>query len=283
MNLVPMGKLLQKALDEGYAIPSITVWNAASMSAVLRVANRLEAPIILMNGPGEFVLHTPAELAGIARLLTEKPTVPVAFHLDHGNSLEQAISCLDAGYTSVMLDFSKRPFEENVLAMKKIVALAQPLGVSVEGEIGAVGTVDEITSEGRGAASLTDPEEARDYVQRTGVDALAVSIGNAHGNYTSLPQLKFDILEDIFAMTQIPIVLHGGSGTPDEDIRTAISHGIAKINVASEIVRGIRESLMNQWQEDVNLWVPAAVAESMKIMETYVESWILKTGAAGKA
>ena len=283
MNLVPMGELLKKALDGGYAVPSFCVWNAETMSAVLRVATRLEAPVILMNGPGEFPLLPPSHMAGIARMLTAKPFVPVALHLDHGDSPEQVISCLDAGYTSVMLDYSTRPFEENVQALRMVVEMARPLGVTVEGEIGAVGKIDDATGEGQGASSLTDPREADEYVRRTGVDALAVSIGNAHGNYTKLPRLRFDILRDVFDMVQTPIVLHGGSGTPDEDIRTAISLGIAKINVASELVRAVRESLMNQWREGVNLWTPAAEAEAMSAMETVVESWIVKTGAAGRA
>ncbi len=277
-----MGDLLRKALDGGYAVPSFCVWNAETMSAVLRAASRLEAPVILMNGPGEFPLLPPAHMAGIARMLMEKASLPVALHLDHGNSPEQVQSCLDAGYTSVMLDYSTRPFEENVRALRAVVEMSRPLGVTVEGEIGAVGKIGDATGEGGATSTLTVPREAEEYVRRTGVDALAVSIGNAHGHYTKLPRLRFDILREVFDLVQIPLVLHGGSGTPDEDIRTAISNGIAKVNVASELVRAVRESLMNQWREGVNLWAPAAEVEAMRAMETVIETWIVKTGAAGR-
>jgi len=275
--------LLEKALSEGYAVPSFCAWNAETMAAVLRAASNLEAPVILMNGPGEFPLLSPADMSSIARSLYPETSLPVALHLDHGDSLSMVRDCLEAGYTSVMLDFSSKTFEENASALRTVVGMAHPLGVTVEGEIGSVGKIDDSSLEGNHSSTLTDPQEAREYVRITGVDTLALSIGNAHGNYTELPQLRFDILEEVFDLVNIPLVLHGGSGTPDDDIKKAISLGIAKINVASELVRAVRESLMGQWKEGRNLWAPAAEVEAMKNMESVATKWIIKTGAAGQA
>ena len=283
MKFVPMLGLLKKALSEGYAVPSFCVWNAESMAAVLRAAVKLEAPVILMNGPGEFPLLPPADMAAIARSLHVETAFPVALHLDHGNSLSLVRDCLDAGYTSVMLDFSTKPFEENAGALRTVVRMAHPLGATVEGEIGSVGKVEDATIEGNHHSTLTDPMEAAEYVRITGVDTLALSIGNAHGNYTTLPRLRFDILKKVYDRVNIPLVLHGGSGTPDEDIKKAISLGIAKINVASELVRAVRESLMDQWNTGRNFWAPAAEVEAMKDMESVVMKWIRRTGAEGRA
>jgi len=283
MKFTPMKKLLEKALLGGYAVPSFCVWNLETMETVLRTAVRMSAPVIIMGGPGEFPLVKPWALAGAAGMLRRKYKIPMALHLDHGDSLEIVRDCLEAGFSSVMLDFSAKSFPENAAALKTVVAMAKPLGVTVEGELGHVGKIDNVTTEGGYGSTLTDPDEAVQYVKETGVDALAVSIGNAHGNYTKLPKLDFERLAKIHQLMEIPLVLHGGSGTPDEDIKKAISLGIAKVNVASELVRAIRESLRTQWSAGQNMWVPAALIEARKEMEKVIEKWIIRVGAAGKA
>jgi ketose-bisphosphate aldolase len=183
----------------------------------------MRAPVVLMNGPGEFPLLSPADLGAVAHALAPRFPVRTALHLDHGNSLAQVRACLDAGYTSVMLDFSARPYAENAAALREVAAMAHPRGVTVEGEIGHVGKVDSITTEGAGDSTLTEVGEAVSYLADTQVDALAISIGNAHGQYTRLPRLDFDRLAAIRAAVGIPLVLHGGSGTPEADPRRAIS------------------------------------------------------------
>lgn len=284
MKFLPASELLRDATANGYAVPSFCVWNAETMDTVLSVSSDCGAPVILMSGPpGEFNLLAPAKMAAIARTVAGGYDVTAALHLDHGDSLPLVEECLAAGYTSVMLDFSTRPFAENVAALRRVVELARPKGVSVEGEIGAVGAIDEITGEGKTASSLTDPEEAKAYVQDTGVDMLAVAIGNAHGNYPTRPHLDFELLALLQEVIDVPLVLHGGSGTPDEDLRKAVSLGIAKINVASELVRVVRERLLERWRANELLWTPQALADSMEAMAPVVERWIRRTGAAGKA
>ncbi|MFH1905701.1 MAG: class II fructose-bisphosphate aldolase [bacterium] len=283
MNFVPMLDLIQKAWDKGYAVPSFCAWNADVMQAVLNVSQRLSAPVIIMNGPGEFFLMAPDIMGSVAQAVAKGYCVKAALHLDHGDSINQVKQCINAKYTSVMLDFSSRPFEENAKALCEVVRLAHPNGITVEGEIGAVGKVDSTTSEGGCSSTLTNPDEASRYVKETGVDVLAISIGNAHGNYTKLPQLDFNRLAAIHKAVDIPLVLHGGSGTPDDDIQRAISMGIAKVNVATDLVNAVRESLIKQWQSGQNQWVPSARIEAMREVEKVVEEWIHRTGAEGKA
>ena len=275
--------LLERAAADRYAVPSFCVWNAESAVTVLRVAAKLRAPVILMNGPGDMPLLTPADLGGMVRELLGRFAVPAALHLDHGNAIRQVEECLRAGYTSVMLDFSTRPYAENVAALRQVVTLAHPHGVTVEGELGHVGRADAVATEGEAASELTQPAEAGSYVKETGVDALAVSIGNAHGQYTKLPSLDFPRLAEIHQAAAVPLVLHGGSGTPERDLRRAIALGIAKVNVATELISAVRGSLLSQWQRGRNLWVPVAEAEAMAAMAPVVEKWVRCTGAAGRA
>jgi ketose-bisphosphate aldolase len=278
-----MLELLQRAAAERYAVPSFCVWNAESAATVLRVAAGLHAPVILMNSPGDMPLLTPADLAGMVRELLGRFAVSAALHLDHGSAIEQVQECIQAGYTSVMLDFSTRPYAENVAALRQVVAMAHPHGVTVEGELGHVGRADTAATEGQPDSELTQPAEAGTYVQQTGVDALAVSIGNAHGQYAKLPSLDFGRLAEIHAAAAVPLVLHGGSGTPQQDLRRAIALGIAKVNVATELIAAVRGSLLSQWQGGRNLWVPVAEAEAMAAMAPVVEKWVRCTGAAGRA
>ncbi|MHB9023775.1 MAG: class II fructose-bisphosphate aldolase [Armatimonadota bacterium] len=283
MHFLPMAELLERATAGGYAVPAFTVWSSETMVTVLTVATQLRAPVILMNGPGEFPLIGPGDMGVVAYALAERFDVPAALHLDHGDALEQVEACLQARYTSVMLDFSARPYDENAGALRRVVELARPYGATVEGEIGHVGKVDTVSVEGLGASTLTDPEEAAAYLADTGVDALAISIGNAHGQYTRLPRLDFDRLAILRQAINVPLVLHGGSGTPEADLQRAISLGIAKVNVATELLTSVRQSLMEQWNAGENLWTPLAQAESMKALAAVVERWIRRTGAAGRA
>ena len=283
MQFIPMSELLRDAAINGYAVPSFCAWNAEVMEIVLRVAQDLRSPVIVMNGPGEFPLLGPALMGAVAHAVARRFTVPAALHLDHGDSLEVVQTCLDAGYTSVMLDYSNRPFAENAQALRQVVALAHPLGVTVEGELGHVGKADTMTVEGAGDSTLTEPGEAASYVEQTGVDALAVSIGNAHGQYTKLPKFDFERLERISAAVRLPLVLHGGSGTPPAAIQRAIALGMAKVNVATELTAALREGLSAELGAARKRWLPQALAEATKLLAPVVEKWIRLAGAAGRA
>jgi len=281
--LVPMRELLDDARARGYAVPSFCIWNAETARAVLVAAEELRAPVILMGAWGELLMLPPADTAAVVRAIGARLSIPFALHLDHGHSLELVEDCLKAGYSSVMLDFSAKPVEENTRALRAVVEMARPYAASVEGELGVVGRVDSVTSEGGTGSTLTQPSAAAEFAAATGVDALAVSVGNAHGIYHELPQLDFERLAQLRDAVPVPLVLHGGSGTPEPDLRRAIALGIAKVNVASELVKAMRESLMAQWNAGENLWIPIAQAKAMEPFTAVVRRWFGLTDAVGKS
>lgn len=283
MKFVPMHELLQPAWKDGYAVPSFCAWNAELIETILQIASDLAAPVILMSGPGEFPLNSPDTLGRISRAIADKYNAPAALHLDHGDSPALVEACLDAGYTSVMLDYSTRPFEENVEGLRGVVAMARRKGATVEGEIGSVGKVDDTTVEGGETSTLTDPAEAARYAELTGIDALAVSIGNAHGIYTKLPVFDFDRLDRIRKAVGVPLVLHGGSGTQPEYIRKAVTMGMAKVNVASELCRAFRDTYAQQHAGGETGWLPTILGATRPAIAKVVERWITLCGAAGKA
>ncbi len=283
MSFVPMGDLVSRAAREGWAVPAFCTWNAESIDAVLSVAERMRAPVIVMQGPGEFPLLPPMAMAEVARAIERLHHATAALHLDHGDSLEMVRQCVEARYTSVMLDFSTRPYDENARALHEVVGMAHPKGITVEGEIGRIGKADAMSAEGGAGSAFTDPAEAASYVAETGVDLLAVSVGNKHGFYRGEPHLEFDLLARLHAAVPVPLVMHGGTGIPEADIRRSIGLGIAKVNVASELVHGVRASLGEQWAQGRNLWTPQAIAAAREVMEPVIAKWIRATGAEGRA
>ena len=271
------------AAADGYAVPAFCIWNAETMIAVLSVAADLRSPVILMSGPGEFPLLPPARHGGSGRAVARRFNVRAAFHLDHGNSLEQ-VEELPGGRLHVgdaRLFLAALRGERG--RARQVVEWARPAGVTVEGEIGHVGKADLSTTEGQGASTLTEVAEAVAYAAETQVDALAISFGNAHGHYPKLPQLDFERLAAIHTAAGIPIVLHGGSGIPEADLRRAISLGIAKVNVATDLVAAQRESLLAQWKSDRNLWTPTALTEAVKNRRPRGRTLDARAGAAGRA
>jgi len=283
MDFLSSSHLIRKAYNEGYAVPSFCVWSSETIDTVLCVASKLQAPVMLMHGPVELGLLSPSKMAATARAIATTYDVPAALHLDHGDSMDWVDKCIEAGYTSLMLDYSTKPFEENIKALRQVVQRTRARDITVEGELGAVGRADDRTEEGTKASALTDPEEAAVYVKETGVDILAVSIGNAHGLYARRPQLDFELLDRLQTAINVPLVLHGGSGTPEEDLRKAIALGIAKINIASDLVYAIRKTLEDTWKTGESSWLPHTLSEAMDATALVVEKWIRLCGAVGKA
>lgn len=236
MQIVPMKVLLDRAVQRHYAVPAFNVCNMENIQAVLETAAQLRLPVIL---EAHYLECAYAGESNIVHMVTEigrEMDVQAAVHLDHGACLEDAVRCIRGGFSSVMYDGSQYPLKENAAVLKEIISLAHIVGVTVEGEIGTVGNTSE-TGELLHSAHLTDPEEAQRLVDETGVDCLAVGIGNAHGFYTERPQLDFARLEEIRKRVGVPLVLHGGTGIPEEQIRQAITMGIAKVNFSSALRR----------------------------------------------
>jgi tagatose 1,6-diphosphate aldolase GatY/KbaY len=278
-------ELIKKAEKGGYAIPAFCAWNAEIIDIVLKTATEVHSPVMVMSGPAEFALLPPASMAATACALVTRYNVQAALHYDHGDSITVLQECLSAGFTSVMLDLSTKPYQDNVNGLKEAVRITKrgAFPATVEGELGAVGKVDDSTKEGTISNELTDPRTAKDYVKQTGVDMLAVSIGNKHGIYTTLPKFDFKRLQEIHEAVPVPLVLHGGSATPEADIKRSIDLGIRKINVASELVVCVRESLKKQWAEGRNPWLPSALAEATAGIPAILKRWMKMVGSEGMA
>ena len=229
--LVTMRSLLERAESNGVAVGAFSVGNMEMVLGAVAAAEETNTPIILQIAEKRLKQSPLRLMAPMMVSAAKAAKVPVAVHLDHGLTLDCVKEALGCGFTSVMLDASLLPFEENVALTKKVVALAENYGATVEAELGLVGGSEGDDFEHK--IQCTDPEAARVFAEETGVDALAVAIGNAHGNYPVSPTLRFDVLEEIGKLVRIPLVLHGGTGISDEQFRTAIALGIRKINIAT--------------------------------------------------
>ncbi len=234
MSLTRMDTLLMEARRKGQAIGAFECWNSDNIHAIAIAAAETGSPVILQASPAEYgLMGGPDVLRRIVEAYVEKYGITAALHLDHGSTLEHVRECLAAGFTSVMLDASTLPYAENCALARRSCELAHPLNVSVEAELGHVGGV----AEGGVAAetALTVPDEAARFVAESGVDCLAVAIGTVHGDYRGKPELRLGRLKEIAERVSVPLVLHGGSGTPPEQLASAIALGIAKINICTEI------------------------------------------------
>ncbi|MDN3018106.1 fructose-bisphosphate aldolase [Paenibacillus sp. BSR1-1] len=235
MPLVSMTEMLNKAKAEGYAVGQFNLNNLEFTQAILQAAEAEKSPVILgvSEGAARYMSGFKTVVKMVEGLMEDlNVTVPVAIHLDHGSSFEKCKEAIDAGFTSVMIDASHHPFEENVATTSKVVEYAHSKGVSVEAELGTVGgQEDDVVADG---VIYADPAECKELVTRTGIDCLAPALGSVHGPYKGEPKLGYKEMEEIGQATGLPLVLHGGTGIPTADIQKSISLGTAKINVNTE-------------------------------------------------
>ncbi|SHE24473.1 class II fructose-bisphosphate aldolase [Actinomyces glycerinitolerans] len=225
---------LRHAQANGYAIPHFNTWNAEMLMGVMDAAEETRSPVIISFGTsftGNVVFE---EFAWLMRNMAEHANVPTIVHWDHGRSFDIVHNAYVHGNNAIMRDASKLPFEENVAETKRVVDYFHPRGVPVEAELGHVGDYGDY-EEVLAHYQYTDPAQAAEFVERTGCDALAVAIGNIHGPYSSPPRIAHDVLEAVREAVDIPLVLHGASGIPDDDVRRAIANGVAKVNIHSEL------------------------------------------------
>lgn len=278
--LVDMKEMLQRARSEGYAVPAFNVTDLYSVMVVAEVCSEEQAPCLLEVAEVTLGHVAPAYMVAVARAAAEQVPVPVALHLDHGRSFDMAMRAVRAGFTSVMIDQSDQPYETNVAVTRKVVEASHAAGVSVEAELGHVG----VASEGASAARefLTDPAQAEEFVRETGVDALAVAIGTAHGAYHFEPELDLERLEAISRRVAVPLVVHGGSGTPN--LERAARLGVAKVNVFTDLQVPIREKVKQIVDSEpldrlnaVRIWLPAN-----RKAAGVVRQYLHKLGAAGR-
>jgi ketose-bisphosphate aldolase len=248
MRLVPLKRLVEPAHRDGYAVPHFNVCNLETVQTILGVANELRSPVILGAHWLEYEYAGPRTLVDLIKNVGASYDLDVAIHLDHGRGYDDAARVLAGGFTSVMFDGSSLPLEENVAVTEKVVALAAATGASVEGEIGTIGQTTEF-GEHIPNAHLADPQAAKRLAE-TGIDILAVAIGNAHGFYKGEPKLEFGLLEEIASLVSIPLVLHGGTGIPKDQIRRAIEMGIAKINFSAMLRKAFISAMQAYLEKD---------------------------------
>ena len=230
MALVSSREMLLKAQKEGYALGAFNVENMEMVQAVIEAAEEMRSPVMIQTTSGTLKYATPAMYASMVRAMAEKATVPVCMHLDHGDSVETAKKCMEAGYTSLMIDGSKLDFEANIAITREVVEMAGDL--PIEAELGTVGGKEDGHS---AQAQYTEPDKAVEFVKRTGISSLAVAIGTAHGIYKGEPKLDINRLAEIRKVVDIPLVLHGTSGVPEDAVRACIREGICKVNYATDL------------------------------------------------
>ena len=246
MNFAPMKPLLELAEEKGIAYGAFVTVSYDSALAAIEAGSELNTPVIFITGTdccdlmGGF-----AGTVETVKRAAANTTGPIALHLDHCRTYEECVQAINAGYSSVMIDGSSLPFEENIALTRKVVEYAHPLGITVEGELGKlIGEEGNLIVKGPEGAQ-TDPDEAAEFAERTGVDCLAVSIGTQHGAYVAAPHLNIERLKKIHEVVKVPLVLHGGSGTPVEQVQDSIRNGIRKINVATDVLTTMIKTYTN--------------------------------------
>jgi len=282
MPLVTGADMLKKAQKGKYAVGAFNVENMEMAQAVVAAAEELKAPVMLQTTSSTLKYASPEVFFGMVSALAKKATVPVCLHLDHGSSPKICEDCLQAGYTSVMIDASHSPFDENIAITLQVVQAAKPLGIPVEAELGLVGGKEDETESK--IAKGTDPKQAVEFVQKTGVQSLAVAIGTAHGFYAGTPVLDKQLLSDIAAVVPIPLVLHGASGLSDEDVRDCVARGICKVNFATELRVAFTDGVKELFKEKPEAYDPKTPgAQGRTRVTELVKNRMRVCGCEGKA
>lgn len=281
MSLVTSKQMLLDAQKGGYAIGAFNAENMEMVQAIIAAAEEVNAPVMIQTTPST-VKYASLDLylANVAAA-AKNASVPVCMHLDHGSSFELAMQALRSGYTSIMIDGSHSPFEENIAVTKRVVDACAPSGVPVEAELGKVGGKEDDLD--GGAGGYTDPAEAREFAERTGVTSLAVAIGTAHGVYSGVPKLDLDRLTEIRKVVDIPLVLHGASGLSDEAVRESIKRGICKVNFATELRIAYSDGVKKVLAEDPDVYDPKKYgAVGRENVKQLVMNRIIVCGSNGK-
>lgn len=233
--LVTGKQILEHADQNGYAVGAFNVNNMEIIQAIAEAAGDLKAPVILQASQGAIKYAGVEYITSLVKTTSELVDVPMTLHLDHGTDFEEIMKCIRNGFTSVMIDASKHELEENIRLTKEIVRIAHSVGVSVEAELGKIGGTEDQIVVSEAEATYTDPEEARIFVEETGVDSLAIAVGTAHGVYKGEPKVDIERIKEIDRVVPVPLVLHGSSGVPYDTLENAVKAGIRKINIDTDI------------------------------------------------
>jgi len=283
--LMNMKELLKVADEKGFAVPAFNIGSDQLLKAVMQQVKEMKSPVILEMSPDEFNF---VENSLIQSMIYEasKTDVPVVIHLDHGDKYETVVRAIQAGFTSVMIDASKLPYEENIAITQKVCEVAHLANVSVESELGTIGTTGNSIEGGTTGIIYTDPDQAKDFVEKTGIDTLAVAIGTAHGIYPSdmKPELRLDILQILKDTLDIPLVLHGTSGVPDATVTECVNRGICKVNYATDLRIAFTNGVEKVFEENPDVIDPKKYnAAGKECVKEYVMSKMKVCKSVGKA
>lgn len=268
--------MLLDAQQNGYAVPAFNIHNLETLQVVVETAAKMKSPVIIAGTPGTFSYSGREFIQALAETAAENYNIPIAIHLDHHETIDDINSSLKIGTKSVMIDGSHLPFEDNIKITKDVVEIAHLYGATVEAELGMLGGQEDDLVVSEENATFTDPNAAKEFVEKTGIDSLAVAIGTAHGVYKSTPKLDFKRLEEIKNLVTIPLVLHGASGVPEEDVRKAITLGICKVNIATELKIPFATTLKETLAENPDADDPRVyLTPSKEAMAKVVEEKIL--------
>lgn len=282
MALVTTKEMLLDAQKNGYAVGAFNVENMEMVMAVVIAAEETKSPVIMQTTPSTVKYADFDYFYANAKVAAEKASVPVAIHLDHGNSFDLAMKAYRTGYTSIMIDGSHSSFEENIALTKSVVDVCKNGNVPVEAELGKVGGKEDDLDGGDGR--YTDPLEAKEFVEKTGVDSLAVAIGTAHGVYKGEPKLDLDRLSEIREVVDIPLVLHGTSGVPDEVVTECVNRGICKVNYATDLRIAFTKGVKKVLEENPDTIDPKKYnSQGREEVKEYVKSKMIVVKSAGQA
>ena len=275
--------MLKKAQEGHYAVGAFNVENMEMVMAVIKAAEEMNSPVIMQTTPSTVKYAGLDYYLAMVKTAAERSSVPVAMHLDHGSSFELAMQALRTGYTSIMIDGSHESFEDNIALTSRVAAACAPSGISVEAELGKVGGKED-DLDGGDENPYTDPQQAKEFAERTGVTSLAVAIGTAHGIYKGIPKLDLDRLSEIREVVSIPLVLHGASGVPDDAVRESINRGICKVNFATELRIAYSDGVKEYLKENPDAFDPKKYGTAgMQHVTELVKQKISVCGSEGQA
>jgi len=282
--LVTTREMLLQAQEGHYAVGAFNVESLEFVMAVVAAAEAKRSPVILQTTPGTVKYASLDYFSALCRVAAESARVPVAIHLDHGDGFDRCIQAMHAGYTSVMIDGSHVPFDDNIALTASVTKVAAPLGIPVEAELGKVGGKEDDGPAVEGENPYTDPDEAEEFVARTRCSSLAVGVGTAHGVYAGTPHIEQGVLKAIRSRLEIPLVLHGTSGVPDDQVAEAIANGICKVNYATELRQAFMRGFMGYMGENPGVFDPKKpAAPGMAAIQAVVESHMDNLGSTRKA
>lgn len=257
MSLVTSKQIILNAQKGGYAVPAFNVENMEMAMAVIETAAEMNSPVLIQTTSSTVKYASTKLYAAIVKALAESVNIPVAMHLDHGSSYELAEQAMKDGYTSVMIDGSHYSFKENVAITKKVVDLGHSKGIPIEGELGKVGGKEDDLDGGSGDKN-TNPKEAADFVEQTGVDYLAIAIGTAHGLYKGTPNIDVEHISKVKELVDVPLVLHGTTGVDGEIVKQCVKAGMCKVNYATELRIAYSDGVKQALKDDPNIYDPKA-------------------------